>query len=120
LNVTWKEWIASARQAFATLASRVDQVIVCGLSMGASISAMLAAENKNVAGIIMLSPTLLYDNEETKTHWFWRLVYAKGVRDFLHVVIGCFPTLGKMVYWTEKPPYGLKDGTASAPDNQSN
>jgi len=83
--------------------------------MGASISAMLAAENKNVAGIIMLSPTLLYDNEETKN----ALVLAIGLRQRRSRL----PARGDRLLphprqdglLDRKPPYGLKDERLQPP-----
>jgi carboxylesterase len=109
LNASWKEWIESGQQAFDRLSSRVDQVVVCGLSMGGSISCILAGRSQKVAGLIMLSPTLQYDSPELDVKPHLRIFKIKMLRDFLHVLVALFPIIGKKVYWTETPPYGLKD-----------
>jgi len=109
LNSTWQQWIESGQQGFDRLAARVDQIVVCGLSMGGSISCILAGRSDKVAGLIMLSPTLQYDSPELDAKPHLRIFKIKWIRDLLHVVVALFPIIGKKVYWTETPPYGLKD-----------
>jgi carboxylesterase len=109
LNVRWHEWIESAEQALERLAQRCSQIVVIGLSMGASIAGVLAARNASVRALIMLSPTLQYDSPDLDRKLHFRLLKSQFVRDFLHELLERLPLLGHKIYWTEMPPYGLKD-----------
>jgi carboxylesterase len=108
LDATWQDWIESAQQGLDRLAARVDQVIVCGLSMGGSIAAILASRN-DVAGVILLSPTLAYDSPDLDKPGMLFMRWASRFRDSISRVLDVFPVLGRWLYWTETPPYGLKD-----------
>jgi carboxylesterase len=110
LDATAAQWIESADQALTRLRERTDSVVLCGLSMGASISAILAARYQGqVSALIMLSPTLNYDQANSTDAGFNFRVCHQGVRDLMHHVVTAMPWLGRLIYWTESPPYGLKD-----------
>jgi carboxylesterase len=58
----WQDWYASAEAALDQLRHRCDTVIVAGLSMGAVLALMLAAERKkDVDGAVLYAPTLTLD-----------------------------------------------------------
>lgn len=110
LAASWKDWIASAEAALFRLSENHERVVICGLSMGASIGAILAAKHPDkVGGLMMLSPTLAYDSPEIQKKLHLRIYGFKWVRDFLHVLVATFPIIGRSIWWTETPPYGLKD-----------
>ncbi|NJM05300.1 alpha/beta fold hydrolase [Candidatus Gracilibacteria bacterium] len=50
----WRDWLASARQGFVTLAERCERVVLVGFSLGGALAALLAYEMP-VAGLVMLS-----------------------------------------------------------------
>jgi len=97
LATGWKDWIASAKAALDELLKECDHVVVGGLSMGALISLMLAIDEPRVSGIVLLSTTISYDGA-TSTRF-------KIFLPFVDII----PWLGTNCYWTESPPYGLKD-----------
>jgi carboxylesterase len=97
LATTWKDWRAGGRRALDDLAARSDTLVVAGLSMGALLAVLLAAEDSRIAGIALLSPTLCYDGPS--------IPRTRHLLPLAHV----FPFLGRFLYWTETPPYGLKD-----------
>ncbi len=97
LATTWKDWLGSAKAALDELLKRCDHVVVGGLSMGALLSLMLAIDEPRVSGIVLLSTTISYDGM-TSTRF-------KIFLPFVDVI----PWLGRNCYWTESPPYGLKD-----------
>ena len=97
LATTWRDWVDGARRASRDLAARCDEVIVGGLSMGALLATLLAAEDPRIRGVVSLSPTLCYDGESIP--WTRRLL------PLAHVV----PFSGRIFYWSERPPYGLRD-----------
>ena len=97
----WEEIYASARAHFlaASGAARRQAIplVVGGLSLGAVLSLMLAAEYPHhVAGVICLSPTLFYDGWNVP--WTQRLI---RLADYLPVK--------HYIFLREVPPYGLKD-----------
>jgi len=101
LSKTWQDFLDALEGAVETLSAECDQVFTCGLSMGGILGALLAAEQK-VQGIIMLSPALYFDMHSHP------IMQNKLVLAFMYWLVG-FKFIGHNLYWTEKPPYGLKD-----------
>lgn len=52
------EWIESARDALAVLRAACNSVSVVGLSMGAAIGVLLAAEEGSIASLVLIAPYL--------------------------------------------------------------
>lgn len=52
------DWIASAREEYARLKATHESVSIAGLSMGGALAAIVAAENKNLASLVLISPYL--------------------------------------------------------------
>lgn len=98
LNTGWRDWVDGARQALNQLSDRCEQVYVGGLSMGALMPVLLAVENPKVCGIVSMSPTIKYDSKN-----------SSNPLQVLIPIVDLFPFLGRICYWTEEPPYGLKD-----------
>ncbi len=98
LATGWKDWVDGARQGLNRLSERCDQIYVGGLSMGALMPVILAVENPKVCGIIGMSPTIKYDSKNSSNPF-----------QVLIPLLDLFPFLGGVFYWTENPPYGLKD-----------
>ena len=100
LRTTWRDWLNGAREAVRQASAESGPVVVAGLSMGALAAVLLAAEEESascVAGIVLLSTTLRYDGSSIPaTRMFLPLAHL-------------FPFLGRFFYWTERPPYGLRD-----------
>lgn len=93
----WEQFYESVRQAFEGLRADHDQIYVAGLSMGALLSLLLAAEYPDqAAGVSCLSPTVFYDG--------WNVPWYH----FLLPVASHTP-LRNYVYFKEEPPYGLKN-----------
>jgi carboxylesterase len=121
LKVTrWRDWYRSVQAAFEQMRREYDQVYIGGLSMGALLALLLAAEKKEqVAGLILLSVTFFYDG--------WNMPRLK--RRFL-LPIALHTPLKHVMWWEEQPPYGIKcqrtrakvaavlaNKTASAPES---
>jgi carboxylesterase len=53
---SFADWLAAAEDAYAALAARCRAVVVAGLSMGATLTAWLAADHPEVAGIVCINP----------------------------------------------------------------
>jgi carboxylesterase len=96
-NTKWQDWVAGAQKEYDLLAQECDRVIIAGLSMGAILAMIIASRNDKVAGVGLLSATLKYDGNGASK-------YAP-----LLPLVDYFPFLGRWCYWTEQPPYGLKD-----------
>ena len=97
----WQQLLGRARQdlseAGAQARSSGQTLVVGGLSLGAVLSLLLAAESPTqVDGVICLSPTLFYDGWNVPwTHKLLRLVDYTPLKYF--------------TYYREGPPYGFKD-----------
>jgi carboxylesterase len=58
LPTRWADWSGAAEAAYADLAGRCEKVVVAGLSMGGTLTAWLAAQHPEVAGIICVNPAI--------------------------------------------------------------
>jgi carboxylesterase len=97
----WRQLLASAREAF--LEAREDArkrkapLVVGGLSLGAVLSLMIAAEYpEDVAGVACLSPTLFYDGWNVP--WYQKLIPLVN-----------YTPLKYFSYFREDEPFGLRD-----------
>jgi esterase/lipase len=52
-------WVATAQDAFEALAAECDRVFVGGLSMGGTVATRLAELRDDVAGLVVVNPSLL-------------------------------------------------------------
>jgi carboxylesterase len=100
-RTTWRELYDSAKAAFfearTEARARGIELAVGGLSIGANLALMLAAEYpEDVAGVACLSPTLFYDGWNVP--WVHRLL-----------PLARFTPLKNFAFMREGPPFGLKD-----------
>ncbi len=100
-RTTWTQLYASAKEAFleAREAARANgtPLVVGGLSLGAVMSLMLAAEYPDdVAGVAGLSPTLFYDG--------WNVPWQRKLLPLVS-----YTPLKYFAYFREDAPFGLKD-----------
>ncbi len=52
----WADWSRAAEQAYAGLRARCDRVLVAGLSMGGTLTLLLAERHPEIAGIVLVNP----------------------------------------------------------------
>lgn len=93
----WKDWLASALDAFDRIRQHHDSVFVGGLSMGALLALMVASHRaERAAGCLLYSPTMFYDG--------WSVPRGSVL---LHgaILLG----LGRFFRFRENYPYGIKD-----------
>jgi carboxylesterase len=58
-GVTWRDWYEDASAALRDLRTEVDQVIICGLSMGGLVALHLAADHPHeIAGVATIAAAL--------------------------------------------------------------
>ena len=55
VTTRWDDWSVAAEAAYASLADRVDKVVVAGLSMGGTLTCWLAERYPAVAGIVLVN-----------------------------------------------------------------
>ena len=69
---TWQDWYKSAEQALLEMSAQCDTVVVGGLSTGAVLALLLAANHpEKVAGLALYSPTLWLNGPNIP--WYARL-----------------------------------------------
>jgi carboxylesterase len=89
-------------EARRTAAATGSPLVIGGLSIGADLALMLAAEFPDaVAGVICLAPTLFYDG--------WNVPWAYRLLPLVDWTLFKF-----FAYHREESPYGLKDETLRA------
>lgn len=64
---TWEDWYAEVERNLRELANKCDQVFVCGLSMGGSLTLRLAEQHGGeISGIVLVNPAV--HSERTDRH----------------------------------------------------
>lgn len=100
LAAGWRDWYASVESAVADMRQKVDQVFVAGLSMGALLALLIAAERPQwIDGVGVLGATFRYDG--------WSMPRIGRLAFMLPLIkrLG----LGRSRGFMEQPPYGLRD-----------
>lgn len=94
---TWKDWYRAAEMAHDELMSCCDNVIVGGLSAGATLALRLARERPNeVKGLMLFAPTLWPNGWAVpKAFNLFRLVRQKW--------------FARLFYFRQRAPFGIKD-----------
>jgi len=98
LATTWPDWFAAIRAEAAKLTAECDQVYLVGLSASALLATLVAVDNPRISGVVLLSTHL----------GFWRPENLPW-NHFLLPPVMRIPYLRRHAWWTEKPPYGIKD-----------
>ena len=55
LTTGWEDWTAEVESAYQRLAARVDEIVVCGLSMGGALTAWIGARHPEIAGLVFIN-----------------------------------------------------------------
>ena len=98
LATTWPQWRDGLRRDLRDFAQRCDEVIIVGLCVGGLLGLLLAADEKSVRGVVSLSPDLGF-----------RLPSGMPWTRVLLPLAFRVPLLRRYGYWTQTPPYGLKN-----------
>lgn len=68
------DWLVCARSEYARMRKSHETVSIAGLSMGGALAAILAAENDDVASLVLISPYLAMPASHriaSALHWVW-------------------------------------------------
>jgi carboxylesterase len=112
LRTGWRDWLASAREAYRAFACQVDRVYVAGICVGGALGLALAAEQPGIAGAAVWSMTFEYDG--------WNMP-RWGIAAPLIQYFANLPLI-RRISVAEPYPFGLKDErlrrrVAEAPDS---
>jgi len=99
LKTTWRDWLASARQAYLELAAEVDEVYVAGVCVGGALGVALSAEFPSIRGAAVYSMTFEYDG--------WNMPRWATAAPLIQLVANL--PLVRAINMEEPYPYGLKD-----------
>lgn len=93
---TWQEWIEIVRAHYVDLESKYETVCIGGLSMGATLALAVAAQERNITAVALLSLTLAYDGWVVPWYSFlFKIAYYTPLRNIYR--------------FNEGEPYGLKN-----------
>ncbi|TDD91557.1 alpha/beta fold hydrolase [Saccharopolyspora karakumensis] len=65
-RTTWRDWYGAVEQALDELRDRCRSVFVFGLSMGGTLTLRLAEQNPDIAGIVLVNPSVMTLRKEAK------------------------------------------------------
>lgn len=63
-KTTWQDWFATAEEALVELQNVTEEVFVCGLSMGGSLTVRLAETHPEIRGIVTVNPALATERKD--------------------------------------------------------
>ena len=95
-TVRWEDWYTDSTMHYRNLTKRYDEVYLGGLCMGAVLALTIAAEYREVRGIISLSTTLFLDG--------WTIPWYN-----FFMPLGLHTILRYYYSFPEREPYGLKN-----------
>ncbi len=97
-RTTWEDWSDQVETHFETLRAEYDSVSVAGVCVGADLALALAIKRSaDIHSLCLYSTTLYYDG--------WNITRLRLVR-----ALAYYTPLRYVMYFHERPPYGLKDG----------
>ena len=64
LQTTWVDWSGAAEAAYQRLAERADHIVVCGLSMGGSLTLHVALRHNDIRGLVCVNPAVQSQPDE--------------------------------------------------------
>ena len=92
----WTNWRSSALEIVESLGDSDEPIILGGLCMGGMLAAATALKtHRKIAGLVLMSPTFVYDG--------WGLSPTRHLRHF-----GYWTGLDRFFSVTEREPYGVK------------
>ena len=96
-NTRWEYWVEQVEGCFEALKQQYDEVSVAGLCAGADLALALAAKRSaDIHSLCLYATTLYYDG--------WNITRLRVLR-----ALAYYTPLRYLMYFHEKPPYGLKD-----------
>jgi carboxylesterase len=96
-SADFRRWIADACAEVDRLAAVYAEVMICGVSLGATLALAIAAEKPAaVSGMSLISTTLFFDGWNISR---WRFLLP----------IAYYTPLGRFYRYREIPPYGVKN-----------
>ncbi|HEX5262240.1 MAG TPA: alpha/beta fold hydrolase [Phenylobacterium sp.] len=99
LKTGWRDWVASAREAYLKFAREVDEVYVAGICAGGAIGLELCAEFPEIRGAAVYSMLFEYDG--------WNMPKITTGAPVIQAVAN-LPLLRRLSF-VQPHPYGLKD-----------
>lgn len=93
----WEDWAEQVEERFDALRREYDQVSVAGLCAGADLALTLAIKRSaDIHSLCLYATTLYYDG--------WNVTRLRFLR-----ALAYYTPLRYVLYFHERPPYGLKD-----------
>jgi carboxylesterase len=80
LDVGWTEWLSDARDAYDFFAKRVRRIVIGGMSMGANLALVIAAE-KPVLGVIPMGTPIFFRFHFFGIIWAWLCRNQRDLRN---------------------------------------
>jgi carboxylesterase len=65
-KVRWQDWYGKLEDTFEEVKSRCDSVFVMGLSMGGTLTIRLAELREDLAGVVLVNPSLFTTRKDAK------------------------------------------------------
>lgn len=95
-RLDWQRWVRAAKDALDERYAPNESIVLGGLCVGGAIAAALARDDERICGLVMMSPTFVYDGWSISRWMKLRAVaYRTGI--------------DRLLSFREREPYGIKN-----------
>ncbi len=104
-DINWSTWVEDIRKGYEKLASSCDKVYIAGTSIGANLAMMLAKENSELSGLVLMATPYRIRQERLVT-FFAKVLLAAGVRyrkKFYPPTFGLSSTITRLISYQTYP-----------------
>ena len=103
-NIKWTDWLSDLQKSYQELKEKYDKVYISGTSIGSSLAIMLAKNNPEIAGLVLMATPYKIKFEKI-VYWLAKLhlKFKKYNRKFYPPTFGVSTTITRLISYQTYP-----------------
>lgn len=103
-NVHWTDWLSDLQESYSELKKDYEKVYVGGTSIGSNLAILLAEENPDISGLILMATPYKIKLERTSTLFArFMLLFGKYNKKFYPPTFGLSTTITRLIAYQSYP-----------------
>ncbi len=103
-NVRWTDWLSDLRESYGELKKNHEKVYVGGTSIGSNLAILLAEENPDISGLILMATPYKIKLERTSMFFArFMLLFGKYNKKFYPPTFGLSTTITRLISYQSYP-----------------